>query len=89
MNKFYYTVQNGNNKEQKEYLIGFMYGRPDVEETDILNAVQNWCKSRNFRLALLVQVFPLLPIVNQLYPFSPTTESGTCMEYVMQIMSNQ
>lgn len=89
MNNFYYVVQNENNLEQREYLIGCCLGRPDIAEESILRSVKEWGKSRGYRLALLVQVLPMAPVVNQLFPSYPTEESNLCLEYVLQSMSDQ
>ncbi|GKH34920.1 hypothetical protein CE91St64_43270 [Faecalicatena contorta] len=88
MNKYWYVVQNETNKTKKEYLIGFCYGNPECDESTILESMQSYCKSKAYRLALLVQAFPMLPIVNQIYPFCPTEESQECMEHVLQEISD-
>lgn len=88
MNKFWYVVQNMGNTEQKEYLIGFSYGNLEATEREVLDSIKVWCKGRNFRLALLIQVFPVLPIVNRIFPFVLTDEAATCLEHVMQAILN-
>lgn len=88
MNRFWYVVQNLNNKKHKEYLIGFLFGNKEADETQIMDSVNEWCKEKNFRLALLIQAFPMLPILNQVFPFVPTDESAACLEHVIQAISD-
>lgn len=88
MNKYWYVVQNETNKAKKEYLIGFCYGNPEYDESATLESMKIYCKGKGYRLALLVQVFPMLPIMNQIYPFFPVEESQECMEYVLQAISD-
>jgi ribosomal protein L7Ae-like RNA K-turn-binding protein len=88
MNKFWYVVQEETGKKKGEYLIGFIYGREDVEEEELIKYVEEYCKEKKFRLVLLFQMAPLLMIVNQVYPFEVTEESSMCMEYAMQAIMN-
>ncbi len=90
MNKFWYVVQNLKNKDKKEYLIGLLYGRSDATEEELIQYVQEYCKEKHFRLSLLIQVAPVLMIVNQVYPFEITEESAMCLQYALQtIMENR
>lgn len=80
MNKYWYVVHNGT-----EYLIGFCYGEPrQDDEKAIMSCMEEYCDRKKYRLAMLVQVFPMLPIVNQIYPVEPTEESRYCFECALQ-----
>ncbi len=89
MNIFWYVVQNEKNKKQVEYLIGFLYGLSDATEEEIIEYVQEYCREKKFRFALLIQVAPLLMIVNQIYPYEVTKESSMCLEYAMQTIMEE
>lgn len=84
MNTFWYVVQNEKNKNQVEYLIGYLYGGSDATEDELIDYVQEYCQEKEYRLALLIQAVPMLMIVNQMYPFNVTEESAMCLEYAMQ-----
>ena len=86
MNIFWYVVQNMKNKEQVEYLIGYLYGRTDADEEELIEFVQGYCKEKDYRLALLKQAAPKLMIINQIYPFEITEETALCMDYAMQVI---
>lgn len=87
MNKYWYVVQNLKDKEKKEYLIGFLYGRSDTTEEELIKYVQEYCEKKHFRLALLIQLAPVIMIVNQVYPFEVTEESAMCLQYALQTIT--
>ena len=84
MNKYWYVVQNEENKVKKEYLIGFMYGNPNATEEELIEYTKVYCKEKNYRLVLLVQIPFSLPIINQIYPHESTEETIMCLEYALQ-----
>jgi hypothetical protein len=84
MYKYWYVVQNEENKVKKEYLIVFMYGNPNATEEELIDYVKDYCKERKYRLALLIQMPFGLPIINQVYPFENTEETIMCLEYALQ-----
>ncbi len=86
MNIFWYVVQNNENKKQVEYLIGYLYGRADADEEELIEFVQEYCKEKDYRLALLIQAAPKLMIINQIFPFEVTEETTSCLEYAMQVI---
>ncbi|EXG84087.1 hypothetical protein K413DRAFT_0799 [Clostridium sp. ASBs410] len=89
MNKYWYVVQNESNKGRKEYLIGFCYGLSEAGEKGILEGVIEWCKGKSYRLALIIQTIPMLPIVNQIYPYEQTEETMMCLEYALQTIMQE
>lgn len=89
MNIFWYVVQNNSNKERIEYLIGYLYGRSDATEEELIEYVLSYCKEKNYRLALLFQYAPLLMMVNQIYPYDITNETSVCLKYAMETIEQQ
>ena len=88
MNKYWYVVQKEENT-QKEYYIGFLFGRSDVTEEELIENVKDYCKEKKYRLALLIQVASGLPIINQVYPYEQTEESMMCLEYALQAVMKE
>lgn len=88
MNKFWYVVQNRANKNDKEYLIGYLYGRRDATEEELLEYVREYCQGKDFRLVLLIQVAAKLMLVNQIYPYEISAESTVCLDYALQTIAD-
>ncbi|WP_077612999.1 hypothetical protein [Clostridium sp. Marseille-P2415] len=84
MNKYWYVVQNEENKEQNEYLIGFLYGRSDATEEELIECTKTYCREKEYRLALLIQMPFRMPLINQIYPYEQTEETMMCLEYALQ-----
>lgn len=82
MIKFIYVAQDA----KGVYQMGVGYGRPGAEEQEIIDTVQDYCKGKNYRLVLIVQVFPNIPIINQVYPFECTEETRYCLNQVVNAM---
>lgn len=80
--KYWYTVQN----KKGEYLIGYGYGIQESSEERITEVMQEYCQKKNFRLVVLIQTLPGIPIINQVYPFEMDTEVQTVLSQMMAAM---
>lgn len=89
MNKYWYVVQNEENKVEKEYLTGFMYGNPTATEEQLIESTKAYCKEKKYRLALLIQIPFMLPIISQIYPYERTEESTMCLRYALQAVMEE
>lgn len=89
MNKYWYVVQNEENKEKKEYLIGFLYGNPTTTEKELTEYTKAYCKEKKYRLALLIQKPFMLPLINQIYPYEQTEETAMCLRYALQAVMEE
>lgn len=80
MYKYWYAVE-----KQGAFYIGFCFGRADNTEEELIEIMQEYCKGKNYRLALLINLMPKIGIVNQIYPFVCTEESRMCLEEVLKV----
>ena len=79
--RVWYVVQSEQDTKN-EYLIGYIAARLDAEESKVIEAAQEYCKEKQYRLVTKLDLC-LLPIVNMVYPFEPNEEAMTALEYVI------
>lgn len=77
MYKYWYAVE-----KQGAFYIGFCLAREESTESELAEMMQEYCRRKVYRLALLVELSPI-GIVNQIFPDKCTDESRMCLEGVL------
>lgn len=67
----WYTVQ----KKSGEYWMGKALSHDEVDESEVIEGIKEYCDRKSYRLVVLIHVVPDLPIVNQIYPYVITEET--------------
>lgn len=84
MIKYWYVTQD----KQGTYLVGFCYGRNDAEETQVVDAMRQYCVKKQYKLVLLIQLILGIPIVNQVWPYHQTEETRKLLPTLIQAAYN-
>jgi len=80
--KVWYAVDKG----EENYWFGFILCQRQMEESEIIKETQVYCKEKGFKLVILIEMAPFIPIVNQIYPESPTEESAAVLDGLLSMI---
>lgn len=77
-NEYWYGIQ----AETGMYYMGTFQCERDMEETEITETVQAWCKENKCRLILIAQIIKFME--NLIYPYGLTQEGIACLNLIMK-----